>query len=104
MRLARARNRKINPTARDRGHMDHVSASRNLELSMFHAKGADMSLTSSLSVASASEARPRLEKSYDLKVLISVGLMLIGIVVAIVALTGHHGVSGGDLGLMTAWP
>jgi hypothetical protein len=63
-----------------------------------------MSLASSEIPASVTGTRSEPGKSYDLKILVSVGVVLVGIVVAVVALTGHHGVSGADLSLMTAWP
>jgi hypothetical protein len=66
-----------------------------------------MSIVSSQAAAvdtSVRAVKPDAEKSHDFKILISVAVVLLGIVVAVGALVGHHGVSEAELGLMTAWP
>jgi hypothetical protein len=45
-----------------------------------------------------------LQKSYDVRFLISVAVVAVGVVVAICALAAHQGVSAADIGLMTAFP
>jgi hypothetical protein len=44
------------------------------------------------------------QKSYDLAILASVGIVAIGVVVAIYGLSVFHGVSHNELALMAAYP
>jgi hypothetical protein len=44
------------------------------------------------------------KKSYDVRVLISVAIVTVGVVVAIIALAAPHGISPDEVGLMTAFP
>jgi hypothetical protein len=46
----------------------------------------------------------RLQKSYDVRILVAAVIVAVGVVVAIGALAAHHGVSPANLGLMTALP
>ena len=45
-----------------------------------------------------------LQKSYDVRFLISAAIVAVGVVVAICALAGHQRVSSADIGLTAAFP
>jgi hypothetical protein len=44
------------------------------------------------------------KQSYDVRFLIAVAVVAVGVVVAICALATHQGVSPAEIGLMTAFP
>ena len=60
----------------------------------------------SLSKQTATAAKPASsrEKSRDFAALISAGIVVILVLVAIYALSVHHGVSADELGLMVQYP
>jgi hypothetical protein len=55
-------------------------------------------------VQSQSPTLGRVAKTYDFSILISAGLIIIGIVIAVYGLAMSSGVSANDLALMTAYP
>jgi hypothetical protein len=59
-----------------------------------------------MSIASSQRTVPfSLHKqSYDVRSLISVAFIAVGVVIAVCALAAHQGVSPSDIGLMTVFP
>ena len=60
-----------------------------------------------MSIASSQRTVPSgltVKQSYNVRLLMSVAFVAIGVVVAICALAAHQGVSPADIGLMTAFP
>jgi hypothetical protein len=63
-----------------------------------------MSAASSYRATAKTASSRTSEQTYDLAILVSVGIVALGVVVAIYALAIHPGVSPNELGFMVAYP